>query len=148
MADSYIAIDEPSVVDKKLDTESITVGANTVERERVRIAGLGATDLAPVDSTFGVAVRPPRSATGTVSSVGGSAASVTVLASNANRVAATFFNDSTANAYLAAAASASATTFTKKLLPGDFFVLPAWYTGIVTALWDSATGNMRVTEFT
>jgi hypothetical protein len=45
MADSYIAIDEPAVVDKKLDTEQITVGANTVERERFIIAGVGATDL-------------------------------------------------------------------------------------------------------
>lgn len=58
MANSYIAIDEPSTVDKKLDTEQLTVGANTVERERVRIAGAAAGDLAPVDSTNGLAVDP------------------------------------------------------------------------------------------
>jgi hypothetical protein len=45
VADSYIIIDEPAVTDKKLDTEQITVGANTVERERFIIAGVGATDL-------------------------------------------------------------------------------------------------------
>lgn len=45
MADSYIAIDEPAVVDKKLDTEEITVGANTVQRERVILSGVGATDF-------------------------------------------------------------------------------------------------------
>lgn len=148
MANSYIAIDEPSVVDKKLDTEQLTVGANVVERERVCVAGTGATDLAPVDATFGLAVKPPRSATGTLSSVSASATSVTALASNSSRIAATFFNDSTVNAYLAAAATASASAFTKKMLPGEFFTLPAWYTGIVTSIWDSATGAMRVTEFT
>ena len=46
MADSYIAIDEPATVDKKLDTETLTVGANTVERERVILSGAGATDFA------------------------------------------------------------------------------------------------------
>jgi hypothetical protein len=57
MADSYIAIDEPAVTDKKLDTEQLTVGANTVERERMRIAGAAATDLAPVDATAGLKVN-------------------------------------------------------------------------------------------
>lgn len=45
MADSFIIIDEPAVTDKKLDTEQITVGANTVERERFIISGQGATDF-------------------------------------------------------------------------------------------------------
>jgi hypothetical protein len=57
MADSYIAIDEPAVTDKKLDTEQLTVGANTVERERMRIAGAAATDLAPVSGTDGLLVN-------------------------------------------------------------------------------------------
>lgn len=69
MADSFIAIDEPAVTDKRLDTESLTVGANTVERERVRIAGLGATDLAPVDATNGLDVDVTR-VQGTVSVTG------------------------------------------------------------------------------
>jgi hypothetical protein len=38
VADSFIIIDEPAVTDKKLDTEQITVGANTVERERFIIS--------------------------------------------------------------------------------------------------------------
>lgn len=46
MADSYIAIDEPATVDKKLDTEQLSVGANTVERERIVLSGTGATDFA------------------------------------------------------------------------------------------------------
>ena len=45
MADSFLAYQNPSVTDKKLDSETLTVGANTVERERVQISGAGATDL-------------------------------------------------------------------------------------------------------
>jgi hypothetical protein len=56
MANGTIAIDEPSVVDKLLDTTELTVGANTVERERVVIAGAAATDLCPVDATKGLRV--------------------------------------------------------------------------------------------
>lgn len=69
MADGTIAIDEPSVIDKYLDTESLTVGATTVQRERVRIAGANASDLAPVSSTLGLSVDnkslPPGAATET-----------------------------------------------------------------------------------
>lgn len=57
MANSYIAIDEPAVTDKKLDTEQLTVGANTVERERVQIAGAAAAEIAPVSATDGLLVN-------------------------------------------------------------------------------------------
>lgn len=55
MADGTIKVTEG--VDKFLDAESLTVGANTVYRERVQIAGTGATDLAPVDATAGLKVN-------------------------------------------------------------------------------------------
>lgn len=57
MSDDYIGIDEPSTIDKKLDVESLTVGANTVLRERVQIAGTGDTDIAPVDASLGLLVN-------------------------------------------------------------------------------------------
>lgn len=60
MADSFIIIDEPAVTDKKLDTEQLTVGANTVERERVQIAGAAATAIAGVDSANGLDVDVTR----------------------------------------------------------------------------------------
>ncbi len=56
MADGTIALDEPAVTDKLLDTEQLTVGVNTVQRERMRIAGATATQLAPVDATAGLKV--------------------------------------------------------------------------------------------
>lgn len=57
MANDFIAIDEPAVTDKKLDVESLTVGANTVVRERVQIAGAAATEIAPVSATDGLLVN-------------------------------------------------------------------------------------------
>lgn len=45
MADSFLAYQNPGVTDKKLDSFSLTVGANTVEREVVILGGEGADDL-------------------------------------------------------------------------------------------------------
>lgn len=62
MSDSIIQLpaDGPG---KKLDTEQLVVGANTVERERDRIAGAGAAELAEVKTEalsahHGLVVRP------------------------------------------------------------------------------------------
>lgn len=57
MADSFIGITEPALPNKKLDSESLTVGANTVERERIQIAGDSDTDIAPVTATDGLSVK-------------------------------------------------------------------------------------------
>jgi hypothetical protein len=51
VANSTIGIDEPTTIDKKLDTESLTVGANTVERERVQVTGAAATEVARVQAS-------------------------------------------------------------------------------------------------
>ena len=61
MADSFIGITEPAVPNKKLDSEALAVGANTVERERVQIAGVGATDIAPVTLADGLSVKVTNS---------------------------------------------------------------------------------------
>lgn len=55
MADAYAQI-APDSTGKKVDTEELAVGANTVERQRVQVAGKAAADIAPVDSVTGLAV--------------------------------------------------------------------------------------------
>src|SRR3990172_8865987 len=62
MTDSYIGIDEPTTIDKKADTEQLVVGANTVERERVQVAGAAAAAIAAVVNSaptteYGIVVR-------------------------------------------------------------------------------------------
>jgi len=61
MADSLIQV-PPDSTGGKVDTTSLTVGANTVHRQRVNITGATATQIAPVDATFGLAVDVTRSA--------------------------------------------------------------------------------------
>lgn len=70
MTDSYIAIDEPSTTDKKADTEELTVGSNTVQRERIQVAGAAAAAIAAVvnatpTTEYGLVVRFPALPTGT-----------------------------------------------------------------------------------
>jgi hypothetical protein len=72
MSDSYIPYQDPTTVNRKLDSESITVGANTVERERVQIAGAGDVAIAqvvaenPNSGSWGVIVRNIPTGTETV----------------------------------------------------------------------------------
>lgn len=87
-------------------------------------------------------------ATTTTANVGANAANVTVLAANANRLRAWLYNDADKAVNVKFGATASATSFTKRLLPDEFFPIEG-YTGILDAIWDAApTGNMRVTELT
>lgn len=89
------------------------------------------------------------SGTGTLTSVTGAAADTTILASNANRLGATVYNDSTAALYLLLSnATSSATVFTIKVAPGGYVEVPFTYTGVIKGIWTAANGAARVTEFT
>ena len=252
MADSYLGYQNPSTADKKLDSESLIVGANTVERERIQIAGSGATQIAPVHETNGLAVDPKtlppgaatsakqdtiigyidgiessvaqiegyldsvesllttidshvdglegkdyatsakqdilighvdgiegsidqiegyldgveallttidadtsviadavKASTATVTSVNDTASSTTLLAANANRKGATIYNDSTVALYIKFGVTASATDFTVKLSPNNYYEVPNGYTGRIDGIWASdASGAARITELT
>jgi len=64
MADSFLPYKNPDTTDKKLDSESLTVGSDTVERERVQVAGKGAAEIQdvknakPAQDAYGGIVRP------------------------------------------------------------------------------------------
>lgn len=85
--------------------------------------------------------------TGTTTSVSASAASTTVLAANSDRRNAYLFNDSTSACYVKFGATASSTLFRKRMLPFEGMDVIG-YTGRIDAIWDSASGAMRVTEVT
>jgi hypothetical protein len=55
MSDQYVQI-LPDNTGKKVDTEEVFVGTNTVQRQRVQIAGNDGADLASVDALSGLAV--------------------------------------------------------------------------------------------
>jgi hypothetical protein len=91
-----------------------------------------------------------NSDTGTTTSVSDTAVSTTLLAANANRKGATFYNDSTSTLYLKCGATASTTSFMLPVEQRGYLELPFKYTGIVDGIWvaDTATGAVRITEFT
>lgn len=100
------------------------------------------TTLASIDGKI-------TSATGTISSVAASTSSVTLLASNSSRKGFKLYNDSNSSCRVAFAATASTTSFTIFMGSNDFYesVLPN-YTGIITGIWNTAIGSMRITEYT
>lgn len=87
-----------------------------------------------------------KSPTATLSNVSGSASSVTLLASNANRRGATIQNDSSAVLYVKFGATASTTSYTVKMVADSYYEIPFGYTGIIDGIWASATGSARITE--
>jgi Glycosyl hydrolases family 16 len=103
----------------------------------------GGMPFSPVVSSIA-----PAPVTGTLTNVAASASSVTLLAANANRKQAIFYNDSSANLYLGYTASAvSVTSYTIRIPASGYYEIP-WpvYTGQVNGIWDSAIGNLRITE--
>lgn len=105
---------------------------------QVGLVGLTATRQLKVSGSL--ATSPATASTSTISSVGENAANVTVLAANANRLAASLHNASNAACYIKYGAVASSTSFTKRLQPGEFHQVFGSYTGKIDAIWDSAPG--------
>jgi len=101
-------------------------------------AVIGAVNLAPTTNT-------PAKSNATVSG-----SSFTVLAANAARRMATFFNDGAATVYLdLSGGTASTTSYSVQIPPQGYYELPQpAVTNLVTGIGSSATGTVRVTELT
>lgn len=95
-------------------------------------------------------VAEVSSTTSAVTSVAGSATTVSLLALNTARKNAVFFNESTAILYLKLGATASTTSYTVQVPPGGYFELPLIkiYTGAIDGIWSAANGSVRITELT
>lgn len=123
--------------------------AGTASADVITVQGIASMTALKVD---GSAVTQPVSvggtATATLSNVSGSASSVSLLASNAARKGAVFYNDSTASLYLKFGTTASATSFTTLIPPSGYYELPTTvvYTGAIDGIWSAANGAVRITE--
>lgn len=107
----------------------------------------GGSVVATVSGT--ITSSETRPTTGATTTVAGSASSVTLLASNANRRGASIYNDSTADLYIKLGATASTSSFIERLGQDERYELPfPAYTGVIDGIWGSATGNARITELT
>lgn len=101
-----------------------------------------ASDQAAIPVTIGA------SSTATRTDVASSAASVTLLASNASRKGATIYNDSTKVLYAKFGTTATSSDFTVKMNAGDYYEVPFSFTGRIDGIWSSAQGSARMTELT
>lgn len=83
-----------------------------------------------------------------LSNVAASATSVQLLAANNNRRQGVFVNDCDKNAYIKFGTTASTSSFSYLLTPGQTLELPKpCYTGRIDCIWAAApTGSMRITE--
>jgi hypothetical protein len=92
----------------------------------------------------GSGAAAPKATTAPTTSVASSTSSATLLALNANRKWASFRNDSTSYAYIAKSGTAS-TSSVYRLEPQGYLYFDD-YTGVVSAIWVSANGNMRIEQ--
>lgn len=91
-------------------------------------------------------VGTAAASTAVITSVAGSASSVLLLAANSSRKGFTLYNNSTATAYVAFAATATTSAFTFKMAPNSLYEKDLVnYTGIISCIWDAVNGAMLVT---
>lgn len=112
--------------------------------------GTPLTYLASVNN--GVPVSQTPASTGTKASVAASGTSITILALNLNRKSAKIVNDSTAILYLDATGGTASSSSYTDFVPGSVSGVPSTltinnFTGLLTGIWASATGNARVSEY-
>ena len=87
---------------------------------------------------------PAKATSAPTTSVASSITSVTLLALNTSRKWASFRNDSTSVVYIAKSGTAS-TSSVYVLQPQGYLYFDD-YTGIVSGIWVTANGNMRIEE--
>lgn len=128
-------------------TDETINGASNGSDTNVNLNQVNGAALSPLNP---VPVSQGQSATGTPTSVAGSASAVALLAANTNRKAAYIFNDSTATLYIGLFAHGTLTTsnYTTQIPANTLWEMPIYpvYTGEISGIWSSAVGNARMTE--
>ncbi len=125
-------------------TVSLPTGAATETSLSAISATASGSNLRVIESD----PLPVRSSLAAVGSIAASASSVILLAANANRRAFAVFNDSTATLYLKFGATASTSSYTVQIDASGYYESgPVVYSGRLDAIWSSATGAARVTEW-
>jgi len=131
-------------------TSSAHNGLNPITNQKVDLVALSGSSLSAGkgNQDSGVRVTFGNENDATVASVAASASNVTLLASDSVRSGASFYNDSTSALYLKYGTTASTSSFTVKIPSYGYFELPIpVYYGTIDGIWDSATGNCRVTSW-
>ena len=92
--------------------------------------------------------QPITSTIATPSTVAASTTSVELLAANPARKGAQFWNTSPSTLFVKLGSAASATSYSFQMGTGDYYEVPYGFTGAIDGLWQSAIGNVLITELT
>jgi hypothetical protein len=126
-----------------------TLGSQTTKiNDGTNTANVKAASVSAVAADPALVVTPRQAGTATLSNVGASVTSVTLLAANVARIGATVYNDSSALLYIKFGTTASVTSFTVRVASQGYYEVPFGYTGRIDGIWASANGSARVSEMT
>lgn len=95
-----------------------------------------------------ISISEQKSSTPSQSSPSVTNASTSILASNANRLGATIYNEGAAICYMKLGGTASTTSYTLQISVGAYYELPFGYTGAIDGITSAGTAQLRVTELT
>lgn len=163
MSDGLLPLNPATLPGGKIEDVEDLIGAlaTPVVRQRLQVTGASLVEIArvvntdPLGAEYGLVVRVagdvlstvPATATAALSSVAASVVSVALLAVNPLRRQAIIVNESTSVLYIAFAPVASDTIYTYLVLPAATVELPQpIFTGTISGIWVSPTGNARITD--
>jgi hypothetical protein len=90
-----------------------------------------------------------KATTSTVTSVAQATSNTVLLASNANRILASIYNNSGQKMYIKMGTTASTSSFSIQLMPNSYWEVPQDYIGEIDAIWSGpGSGAALVTELT
>ncbi len=136
-------------IDIDLDDVEVLIAASNTKLDTVNTnLGTVQTSIASTNTKLDTLIADlTGSSSATLANVDVLTSSTTLLAANASRKMATFYNDSNGDVFLKFGNAASSTSFTVLLTSRSFFELPnPVYKGIITAI-ASTTRTVRVTEY-
>lgn len=128
---------------------TVTIATNS--SVNVQLMGGAVTAMGAGTSQTGTQrVIEASSSTATQTNPSLSTTSATVLAANTTRRGAQIFNGSTSIVYVRlSATAASATVYSIKLQPDDYYEVPGFYNGAITGILNTGTSTLvQVTEIT
>lgn len=147
-ADAAVTGDNTGTVSAKLrGINKILADVWDAANHWFKVSIQNATLAVTQSGTWTIATAPTTAGTSTNTNVAASASTGQLLAASAGRLGATLYNDADKSVYVKLGTTASATSFTVRLLPDGFFQVPFGYTGRIDAIWDTGpTGSMRISE--
>jgi hypothetical protein len=134
----------PGTANERLVVQSITsdTSLTTTTNAANTATGQTASRVAQRQVTQG-----GTASTATLTNVASSATSVNVVAANSQRIGCIIYNDSIQGLLIKYGATASATSFTYRIGPGETWEMPTpIWVGQIDGIWDAANGNARVTD--